>query len=95
MYRTTLGVEGMMCSMCEQHVREAVQKALERNLIEAKKVTASKSRKEVVVIAEHPVDERLMRSAVEVTGYETTHFRSEPHVEHGLFGRIASIFGRA
>ena len=25
MYKTTLAVDGMMCGMCEQHVREAVQ----------------------------------------------------------------------
>lgn len=91
MYRTTLGVDGMMCGMCEAHVREAVLKALERNLIAAKKVTASKSNKTVVVLAERPIAEKLLRTAVEATGYETTHFRCEPYVEKGFFARIGSF----
>ncbi len=92
MYRTTLGVDGLMCGMCESHVREAVLKALERNRITAKKVKASKANKTLVVLAEQPIAEKLLRAAVEATGYSTTHFRSEPYVEKGFFARIGSLF---
>ena len=45
MYKTTLAVDGMMCGMCEQHVREAVQKALEERGISAKKITRPASKR--------------------------------------------------
>ena len=95
MYRTTLGVDGMMCGMCECHVRDAVQKALERQLIDAKSIKASASHKEVVVISERPIEERLLRSAVESIGYGATHFRSEIHQKKGLVATLASIFRRS
>lgn len=61
MFKTTLVVDGMMCAMCEQHVREAVQKALDERRISVKKITASRKKKEVAVLAETPVEE-LRRS---------------------------------
>ncbi len=88
MYKTTLSVEGMMCGMCEQHVREAVQNALAENHVEAKKITASRKDKELVVLAEHSIDEKLLRSAVEATGYETGLYRSEVYEEKGFFKRL-------
>lgn len=36
MYQTTVGVDGMMCGMCEAHVNDAVRKAFP-----VKKVTSS------------------------------------------------------
>ena len=53
MYKTTLAVDGMMCGMCEQHVREAVQKALEERSISAKKITASRKQKECRCLQVH------------------------------------------
>lgn len=84
MYKTTLAVDGMMCGMCEQHVREAVQKALEERGISAKKITASRKQKEVAVIAEQPVEERLLRSAIQATGYDTGAYQSAPDEKKGL-----------
>ena len=93
MYKTTLSVEGMMCGMCEQHAREAVQNALAENHVEAKKITASRKQKEVAVIAEHPVEERLLRSAIQATGYDTGAYKSAPDEEKGFFQKISSLFG--
>ena len=45
MYQTTVGVDGMMCGMCEAHVNDAVRKAFP-----VKKVTSSRSKKETTVI---------------------------------------------
>ena len=39
MYQTTVGVDGMMCGMCEAHVNDAVRKAFP-----VKKVTSSHGR---------------------------------------------------
>ena len=93
MFKTTLVVDGMMCAMCEQHVREGVQKALDERRISVKKITASRKKKEVAVLAETPVEERLLRSAVQATGYDTGAYRSSPYEEKGFFSKISSLFG--
>lgn len=93
MFKTTLVVDGMMCAMCEQHVREAVQKALDERRISVKKITVSRKKKEVAVLAETPVKERLLRSAVQATGYDTGAYRSAPYEEKGFFSKISSLFG--
>lgn len=93
MYKTTLVVDGMMCGMCEQHMREAVQKALEERGITAKKITASRKQKEVAVISEQPVEERLLRSAIQATGYDTGAYKSAPDEEMSFFQKISSLFG--
>ena len=37
MYKTTLKIDGMMCSMCEAHINDVIRK----NMKEAKKVSSS------------------------------------------------------
>ncbi len=80
MYQTTLKIDGMMCSMCESHVNDAVRKALT-----VKKVTSSHSKGETVILTEAPVDEAAVRAAVEETGYRVLSFESKPYEKKGLF----------
>ena len=47
MYQTTVGVDGMMCGMCEAHVNDAVRKAFP-----VKKVTSSHGRGQTVILSE-------------------------------------------
>ena len=82
MWKYTVHVEGMMCGMCESHVNDAVRKAFP-----VKKVTSSRSRNEITVIAETELDEEALRSAISDTGYEAGEIRKEPYVKKGLFGR--------
>lgn len=48
MVQIILGVDGMMCSMCEAHVNEAVQMVMD-----VEKVTSSHSKNQTVIIAEN------------------------------------------
>ena len=82
MWKYTVHVEGMRCGMCENHVNDAVRKALP-----VKKVTSSRSKKETTVIAETELDEETLRSAISATGYEVGEIRKEPWEKKGLFGR--------
>ena len=52
MYQTTVGVDGMMCGMCEAHVNDAVRKAFP-----VKKVTSSHGRGQTVILSEQALDE--------------------------------------
>jgi copper chaperone CopZ len=83
MTRTIIGVDGMMCSMCEAHICDTIRKAVPG----AKKVKASHSRKEASFLTEEAVDTHLLISAINDTGYTCTSAESAPFEKKGLFGR--------
>ena len=82
MIKTTLKIEGMMCSMCEAHICEAIRKAVPS----AKKVTASRSKKEAAFLSDELVDESFMKSVIAKTGYDCLGVESVPLEKKGLFG---------
>ena len=88
MYRTVVGIDGMMCNMCEEHICSTIKKAME-----TKKVTASHGKKQAVIITERPVDERLLRAAIASTGYDVLSFSCEPFEEKGFFAKLKGLFG--
>lgn len=83
MIKTTLKIDGMMCGMCEAHVSDAIRKAVPS----AKKVTASKSKKEASFLTEESVDAALLKSAIDATGYTCLSVDSAPYEKRELFGR--------
>lgn len=83
MIKTTLKIDGMMCGMCEAHVSDAIRKAVPS----AKKVTASRSKKEASFLTEDSVDANLLKSAIDATGYTCLDIESVPYEKKGLFGR--------
>ena len=85
MYKTTLKIDGMMCSMCENHVNEAI-----RNAFDVDKITSSHSKGESVILTESKLNEADLRAAIEETGYKVLSVTSEEYQKKGLFG----IFGR-
>ena len=62
MYQITLGIDGMMCGMCESHINDAIRRA-----VNVKKVTSSHSKGETVVLSEEPLDEEKLRAAIKET----------------------------
>lgn len=83
MIRTTLKIEGMMCGMCEVHICETIRKAVPT----AKKVSASRGKKEASFISEKAVDANTLKDAINATGYTCLSVESSPYESHGLFGR--------
>ena len=51
MIQTTLNISGMMCSMCEAHINDAVRAAFP-----VRKVTSSQSKGETVILSDAPLD---------------------------------------
>ena len=78
MWKYTIRVDGMMCSMCESHVNDAVRRAFP-----VKKVTSSRSRNETTVIAEAELDEAALRAAISATGYDVGEIQKEPWKRRG------------
>ena len=82
MIMTTLKIEGMMCSMCEAHICEAIRKAVP----EAKKVKASRKLNEATFMTEGPIDEASIKEAIDQTGYKCLGVESGPYKKKTLFG---------
>ena len=82
MIKTTMKIDGMMCGMCEAHVCDAIRKAVPT----AKKVTASKSKKEASFLTEEAVDAGSLKTAIDATGYTCLGIESAPAKKKGLFG---------
>ena len=83
MIRTTMKIDGMMCGMCETHVCDAIRKAIPT----ARKVVASRSRKEASFLTEDAVDTDRVKAAIDATGYGCLDIESVPCEKKSLFGR--------
>ena len=69
----TIGVDGMMCGMCETHVAGAIRQAFP----EARKVNASRRKKQVTLEIGRELTEEEARGVIESTGYDFTGIRTE------------------
>ena len=81
MIKTTMKMEGMMCSMCEAHINDVIRKVVPG----AKKVSSSHAKGEASFLSEEAVDVKLLKNAVAATGYTCTSVVSEPYVKKGWF----------
>ena len=81
MTETTVKISGMMCGMCEAHICDVI-----RARFAVRKVTASHSKGQAVILSENGLDEAALRQAIAETGYELQGISSEPYVKKGLFG---------
>lgn len=82
MYRTTVQIDGMMCSMCESHVNDAI-----RNTLQIRKVSSSHKKNTAEIISEEPVSEAELHRALDDTGYRIISVTSEEYRKKGLFSR--------
>ena len=80
MYKIIIGVDGMMCNMCEAHVNDKI-----RNTFKVKKVESSHSKNETVIIAKEEIPKEALEKAIEETGYKLTSYSIEPYKKKGLF----------
>ena len=82
MFKITVGVDGMMCNMCEAHMNDAF-----RNNFKVKKVSSSHKDKKCEIIAPEAIPQDKIESVVKETGYTFTSYSCEPYEKKGLFGR--------
>ena len=81
MIQTTVGIEGMMCEMCEAHINDAIRRAFD-----VRSAKASRRKKHCVVVSEEPLDEDALRAAIAGVGYECTSISTEPYRKRSFFG---------
>ena len=80
MWKYTVDVDGMMCSMCEAHTNDAVRKHFD-----VKKVTSDHNKKQTVIISEEEITEDALKKVISELGYDMGSLRKEP-AKKGLFG---------
>ena len=78
MYQITLKIDGMACSMCESHVCDTI-----RNKFTVKKVSASHTKGEAVIVSEAELSEAELKAALDPTGYRVTSFSCQPYEKKG------------
>ncbi len=81
MIQTTIGIDGMMCEMCEAHINDAIR----RNYT-VKSAKSNRKKKQCIVVSEEPLDEAKVREVIGQTGYELLSISSEPYQKKRLFG---------
>ncbi len=82
MVQTVVKINGMACSMCENHIQDAV-----RNNFNVKKVSASHSKGECVIISENEPDSDKLRKIITDLGYDFISASASGYEKHGLFSR--------
>lgn len=84
MKQTTVKVEGMMCSMCESHVNDAIRQAFPG----LKKVKSSHAKGETVILSEEDLDQDKLKAVISETGYTVGSITVEEKKKGllGLFG---------
>lgn len=85
MIKTTIGIEGMMCGMCESHINDVI-----RREFKVKKVSSSHTKGIAEIISENEIDEEKIKKAIADTGYDVTSFKSEPYEKKkGIFSFLS------
>lgn len=80
MFETTIQIEGMMCTHCENHIQDTLRKAFN-----PKKVKASSGKKVATMLTESEVSEEDVHKAIDPTGYRVLGVECKPYVKKGFF----------
>ena len=80
MVKITARIDGMICSMCESHVNDAIRKAFP-----VKKVTASHKKGQAEILAEEDISDAALKAALDPTGYVLLSAEHEPYQKKGWF----------
>lgn len=81
MTQTTIGIDGMMCEMCEAHINDAIR----RNFA-VKSAKSDRKKRRCVVVSEEPLDESRIREVIAATGYDLLSIEAAPYQKKKLFG---------
>ena len=81
MVQTTIGIDGMMCEMCEAHINDAIR----RNFA-VKSAKSDRKKKRCVIVSEEPLDEARVREVIAETGYDLLSIDAEPYQKKRFLG---------
>lgn len=82
MIETTVKIRGMVCGMCESHINDVLRRSFP-----VKKVSASRTREQAVLLSQEPLDPEALRRCILQTGYEPGEVSARPVEKKGLLAR--------
>lgn len=74
-------INGMMCSMCEAHINDAI-----RGAFNVEKVTSSRKKNRTVIVTNDDISDDKLKQLIESTGYEFVSVERSLYKKKGLFG---------
>lgn len=83
MIKTTVKLEGMMCSMCEAHVNDAIRRAFA-----VKSVRSSHKKQLTEIESTEPLSTEKLREAIAALGYRVLDIMQEKVEKKSLFSRL-------
>ena len=83
MNEIVLKVDGMMCSMCEAHMNDAIRRAFS-----VKKVTSSHKKGETVIVTDAELADEELQKVVAEMGYKVLEIRRGAYEKKGFFSRF-------
>jgi copper chaperone CopZ len=84
MIETVFKIDGMMCTMCEAHVKDAIRKSQP----DADHIDASHKKGEARVRSRAPLDEAAVIRALSATGYRVLSHSSSEYQPKGFFAKL-------
>ena len=79
-YVYEVGIEGMMCGMCEAHINDKI-----RSSFKVKSVKSSRFKKKTIIISLEPLDEEKIKEVIKETGYHYIDLKSSTREKKSLF----------
>ncbi len=83
MVKIILGIDGMMCGMCESHVNQAIRAAFP-----VKNVTSSRGAKQTVILSETDIPDDELKAVIAKTGYDLLSIHREKVEKKGFFASL-------
>ena len=79
MVEITVKIDGMMCSMCEAHVNDAIRRTLP-----VKKVSSSHETGTTTIVAEQSMPAERLEEIIATAGYRVLAVEEKPWVKKGF-----------
>lgn len=87
LFKTTMKIEGIACSMCEAHINDLIRKHCNIN-----KIKSSASKGETVVVSDEGLDITLLEKEIANIGYKLVAADSVPYEKKRFFGKRTRSF---
>lgn len=85
MNKFTLKINGMKCSMCEEHVSTLIKDKVDRAI----KVKANHSKNNIVILSDREISETEFKIAFTGSGYKVEDYKKELNIKDSFFYNLA------
>lgn len=85
MNKFTLKINGMKCSMCEEHLSTMIKDKVDRAI----KVKANHNKNIVIILSDREISETEFKIALSGSGYKVENYKKEINLKDSFFYNLA------